>query len=230
MKNLFIKFTITTALITLISPLVFAAPKPESKLPSGAYYALGSMFNNSWKEVLNRNGRTCIKIVDGPPSNTRGREEILISSVGNDTLSGGVGSDTITGGIGADRFVYTNFNNSLTPAPDRIIDFNPGQGDRIVVNSLPTALFNTGILSTATYSTLNAAAIAAYQDANPNIAGTQSLAANQAVFFGWNGGNYLSVNDSIAAFNSSSDLLINVTGITGTIATGLLTTNSFFSV
>ncbi len=83
MKNLFISFTITTALITSISPLAFASPKPESKLPSGPYYAMGTMFNNSWREILNRNGRTCIKIVDGPPNNVRGREEIMISSVSN---------------------------------------------------------------------------------------------------------------------------------------------------
>jgi Ca2+-binding RTX toxin-like protein len=154
--------------------------------------------------------------------------DTLYGEDGNDTISGGVGSDTITGGLGTDRFVYSNFNDSLLAAPDRIIDFNPGESDRIALTALPTALFNAGIFSTAT--TLNAAAIAAYQDANPNLAGTQSLTANQAVFFGWNDGTYLSVNDGLSAFNSSSDLLINVTGITGTIATGLLTTNNYFSV
>ncbi|MFM7370602.1 MAG: bluetail domain-containing putative surface protein, partial [Sphaerospermopsis kisseleviana] len=154
--------------------------------------------------------------------------DTLYGEDGNDTISGGVGSDTITGGLGTDRFVYSNFNDSLLAAPDRIIDFNPGESDRIALAALPTSLFNAGVFSTAT--TLNAAAIAAYADANPNLTGTQSLAANQAVFFGWNGGTYLSVNDSLAAFNSSNDLLINVTGITGTIATGLLTTNNYFSL
>ncbi|MBD2691626.1 calcium-binding protein [Anabaena catenula] len=156
--------------------------------------------------------------------------DFLDGGAANDTLSGGAGGDNLTGGLGADRFVYPDLKNSLLAALDRIIDFNPSQGDRIVVNSLPTALFNAGVFSTANYSTLSAAAIAAYQDANPNIAGTQSLAAKQSVFFGWNGGTYLSVNDSLAAFNSSSDLLINLTGITGTVATGLLTTNNYFSV
>ncbi|MCW9679746.1 VWD domain-containing protein [Dolichospermum planctonicum UHCC 0167] len=154
--------------------------------------------------------------------------DTLYGEDGNDTISGGVGSDAITGGLGTDRFVYSNFSDSLLAAPDRIIDFNPGESDRIALTSLPTTLFNAGIFSTAT--TLNAAAIAAYQDANPNLAGTQSLTANQAVFFGWNDGTYLSVNDGLSAFNSSSDLLINVTGMTGTIATGLLTTNNYFSV
>jgi hypothetical protein len=83
MKTLFINFTITTALITVMSPLAFAAPKSGSKLPSGAYYTPGSMFNNSWREILNRNGKICIKIIDGPPSNTKGLEEIMIISVSN---------------------------------------------------------------------------------------------------------------------------------------------------
>lgn len=83
MKKMFTTLTIITALITSISPLVFASPKPESKLPSGAYYSQGTMFNNSWREILNRNGKICIKIVDGPPNNYRGREEIMISSVSN---------------------------------------------------------------------------------------------------------------------------------------------------
>jgi len=180
------------------------------------------------------NGEAGNDILYGKDGNDRldggAGNDLLYGDAGNDTISGGVGSDIITGGLGADRFVYSNFNDSLLAAPDHIIDFNPGEGDRIVTNSQPTALFNAGIFSTATYSTLNAAAITAYQDANPNLAGTQPLAVNQAVFFGWNGGTYLSVNDSLAAFNSSSDLLINVTGITGTLATGLLTINNYFSV
>ncbi|MBD2505061.1 beta strand repeat-containing protein [Anabaena azotica] len=156
--------------------------------------------------------------------------DLLYGDADNDTLSGGAGGDTLTGGLGADRFVYSNVGDSLLGTPDRIIDFNPVEGDRIVVNSLPTALFNVGVLSTASYSTLNAAAIAAYEDANPNLTGSQPLTTNQAVFFGWNGGTYLSVNDGIAGFNASSDLFINVTGITGTLATGSLTPNNYFSV
>ncbi|WP_392536050.1 bluetail domain-containing putative surface protein [Nostoc sp. C117] len=72
--------------------------------------------------------------------------------------------------------------------------------------------------------------MAAYAHVNPNLAGTQPLAAKQAVFFGGNGGIYLSVNNSTAAFNATSDLLINVTGMTGTLATGSLTTNNYFAL
>ena len=38
---------------------------------------------------------------------------------------------------------------------------------------------------------MSAAAIAAYADVNPNLAGIKALAAKEAVFFGWNGGIYI---------------------------------------
>ncbi|MCC5632179.1 calcium-binding protein [Nostoc sphaeroides CHAB 2801] len=158
--------------------------------------------------------------------------DTLSGNSGNNILCGGAGGDSLSGGLGADRFVYSNFEDSLLTAPDRITDFNPSEGDRLVVNSpssLPTALFNAGSFSIATYSTLSAAAIAAYADANPNLAGTQPIAVKQAIFFGWNGSTYLSVNDSIAAFNTSSDLLINVTGMNGILAAGSLTANNYFA-
>lgn len=91
---------------------------------------------------------------------------------------------------------------------------------------MPNALFNAGVFSN---SRLSAAAIAAYTDANPNIAGNQTLGVNQAVIFGWNNGMYLSVNDNLAPFNANSDLLINVTGLTKP-ATGALTVSNYFAV
>ncbi|QLE59276.1 calcium-binding protein [Nostoc sp. TCL26-01] len=178
--------------------------------------------------AINGTGNSISNAITGNAANNT-----LNGAAGNDILSGRAGADILTGGLGADRFVYPDFKDSLLAAPDRITDFNPSGGDRIVVNtptSLPTALFNAGIFSTASYSTLNAAAIAAYADVNPNLTGTQALAVKQAVFFGWNGGTYLSVNDSTAAFNATTDLLINVTGMTGTLATGALTPNNYFAL
>ena len=107
------------------------------------------------------------------------------------------------------------------------LSYNFRQGDRIALNSLPSSVFNGGVFST---STLSGSIDAAYADVNPNLAGNQALDANQAVFFGWDGGKYVSVNDGLAPFNANTDLFINVTGMTGTMATGALTPTNYFAV
>ncbi len=50
-------------------------------LPSGIYYTQGTMNNNSRREIWNKDGKLCIKIVEGPPSPYEGTEAIIISSV-----------------------------------------------------------------------------------------------------------------------------------------------------
>lgn len=50
---------------------------------------------------------------------------------GNDTINGLAGSDTLTGGTGADFFYY----NSLADGIDTITDFNPGEGDKILISA-----------------------------------------------------------------------------------------------
>ncbi|BAZ33978.1 5'-nucleotidase/2',3'-cyclic phosphodiesterase (plasmid) [Cylindrospermum sp. NIES-4074] len=160
--------------------------------------------------------------------------DTLNGGSGDDSLTGGAGADILTGGLGADRFIYNSFSDSLfgTSTQDRIRDFNPGAGDRIIFNSLPTAAFNAGIISAAN---LTAAVTAAYSDADPTVGGSQPLGINQAVFFSFGATaatrrTYVSVNDGNADFNSSSDFFIEVTGLVGTLPTGPLTTNSYFAL
>ena len=58
-----------------------ATAKSVCQLPEGIYYGLGSMFNNSRREILHGSQKSCIKIVDGPASPYQGQEEIMISSL-----------------------------------------------------------------------------------------------------------------------------------------------------
>ena len=176
---------------------------------------LGNTAINGTGNALNNN------IIGNISNNT------LNGDSGNDILTGAGGQDTLTGGLGADRFLYPNFADSSLSALDRITDLNPTEGDRIVLKSLPSSVFNGGVFSN---TTLSGAISAAYADANPNLSGNQALGANQAIFFGWNGGKYVSVNDGLAPFNANTDLVINVTGMTGTMATGTLTTTNYFAV
>ncbi|MBD2109849.1 DUF4347 domain-containing protein [Nodosilinea sp. FACHB-13] len=164
-------------------------------------------------------------------------------SSGNDTLLGLGGADTLTGGTGADRIVYTGrsqaeaFGQSTLAALDRIVGFDAIQGDRIqldynnnlLTSEQPGGLFNAGL---KTGTTLEQAALAAYQDKNQTSSGAQAMAANQAVFFRWGTRTFLSVNDSNAAFSKSTDLVAEVTGIgmAGTDSTaGTLTVTNYFA-
>jgi hypothetical protein len=159
----------------------------------------------------------------------------LDGGAGDDTLIGGSGADTMQGGLGADTFVYENLSDSLlTGGMDRIVDFNQTQGDRwkFLSNDI-FGLFNAGTISTTAATNVTAAAMAAYTDKNQALAGQQGLNSNEAVLFKWNFRTYLSVNDTTLGFNSSKDLLVEVTGITfaaGDTTAGTLVVNNYFSV
>ncbi|MFO0291347.1 MAG: ELWxxDGT repeat protein [bacterium] len=55
----------------------------------------------------------------------------LFGEEGDDLLDGGAGSDFLYGGLGADYFVLATGNGS-----DRIMDFNPAEGDRLALSGL----------------------------------------------------------------------------------------------
>ena len=67
-----------------------------------------------------------------------GKAELLIGSSGADTIDGGAGNDTIvggagtdylTGGRGADTFIVRSHSQY-----DVITDFNPAEGDRVLLD------------------------------------------------------------------------------------------------
>ena len=163
--------------------------------------------------------------------NGLGGNDDLNGDAGNDFLTGGSGADILTGGAGGDKFIYANFNDSLLATTDRIRDFNPAQGDRLGLSSLPQKAYNAGIV---TASNIRNAITTVFADANVTTAGSQPLGANQAVFFTYGAtslkGTYLVVNDGLTAFDETKDLFINMTGLTGTIPLGSLTVNNYFTV
>jgi predicted outer membrane repeat protein len=191
-------------------------------------------------------------IASNPPSGGTSGNDTLIGTTGRDILSGGAGNDvlvgaeeadTLTGGIGADRFRYTGstmanaFRNSRVAAADRVTDFSYGQSDRFGLdfdNNLttinrPGGLFNAG---TVTATNLTGAAQAAYADKNQQISGNQALQAREALFFGWQGKTYLSVNNAGSAFAADRDLVIEVTGAklkVGDALAGALSVNNYFA-
>lgn len=57
----------------------------------------------------------------------------LIGDANNNTLIAGAGAYTLTGGAGADRFVLRSAESHSSETADLITDFNPSEGDRIVL-------------------------------------------------------------------------------------------------
>ncbi|NQX72785.1 MAG: M10 family metallopeptidase C-terminal domain-containing protein [Epibacterium sp.] len=72
----------------------------------------------------------------------------LSTGEGDDELHGGEGQDILTGGSGADRFVFT----AKGDAGDRITDFDPSQGDQLILSDMLATLGTTSQGAIATGS------------------------------------------------------------------------------
>ncbi|MCC5607532.1 hypothetical protein LC612_12225 [Nostoc sp. CHAB 5834] len=155
---------------------------------------------------------------------------------GNDGLNGGAGADTLTGGQGGDGFVF-QFGESTVSATDRITDFTIGTDAIGLVSTDTLTLITPSTFTRATdktATTLVNLANQVFTDANGAVAGNQALGVNGAalvrVTSGAIAGTYLAINNSTAGFQANSDLLVNLTGLTGTLpALGNIAVSSFFA-
>ncbi|MEG4940647.1 peptidylprolyl isomerase [Microcoleus sp. F4-D5] len=104
--------------------------------------------------------------------------DVLIGGDGNDILVGDIGSDTLTGGAGADTFVLTTGENlALDTASDIIIDFRPGEGDRI---GLTSNLSNTSFTQSGSNTLIQfgGVTLAVVQNAAPAAVQNAAFAIN----------------------------------------------------
>ncbi|MEH2242233.1 calcium-binding protein [Nostoc sp.] len=155
---------------------------------------------------------------------------------GNDILFGGAGADTLIGGQGTDVFAF-QFGQSTVSATDRITDFTIGTDKIGLLTSDGSTVITPTSFSRAADSTATSLVNLANQvftDANGALAGNQALGVNGAALVkitsGAIAGTYLAINNSTAGFQANSDLLVNLTGLTGTLpALGNIAVSSFFA-
>jgi len=109
--------------------------------------------------------------------------DVLIGGDGNDILLGDIGSDTLTGGAGADTFVLGTFENlALDGAIDIILDFRPGDGDRIGLTSpLPNTSFTQSGSNTLIQEAGNTVAVV--QNATPAAVQNAAFTINFSTAF-----------------------------------------------
>jgi len=162
--------------------------------------------------------------------------DIMIGSAFADNIDGLAGGDVLTGLAGADLFHF-RFTQSTLLAPDRITDFTIG-ADKIkpltadgASLSLPLA---TRAQDDSTSSTLAQLSASVFADANGALDGPQPLAANRAALVVATNpaiaGTYVLINDATAALSTSSDTLINITGVLGDLPSfGSFTSSLLFA-
>ncbi|MFM6323261.1 MAG: pre-peptidase C-terminal domain-containing protein [Microcystis panniformis] len=161
--------------------------------------------------------------------------DILVGGAGNDTLNGAAGIDTLTGGLGADIFIF-QFGQSTISTSDSITDFaiNSDKIDLLTqAGNATSAPSSFSRAADSTVTTLDNLINQVFTDANGATTGNQELGVNSAalvqVTTGAIAGTYLVINDSTAGFQSSNDLLVNITGVTGTLpALGNIPVGNFF--
>ena len=135
-------------------------------------------------------------------------------------IIGGLGADNFTDGAGADTFVYTSAAQSTSTHFDTVNGFNFANdifdipGNLGTIKAIDKAVTG-GKLSTATF------------DANLTTALSGHLGAHHAVLFTPNSGTlsgktFLVVDfNGTAGYQASHDLVIRLTGQTGTLAAGV---------
>ncbi len=158
------------------------------------------------------------------------KSDVLIGGSAADTIQGATTdtatqADTLTGNAGADtfKFVGSHIANLMdssngTTAVARITDFTAGS-DKILLD-------DTGATATS-IALATAQTIATAADLTAVYAGITAISASVAagayagvvvnVTAGAAAGTYLYINDATPAVDSAADMLINITGISGTL-------------
>ena len=139
----------------------------------------------------------------------------ILGNENNDTIRGRLGADTIAGGSGNDLFVYqtsADDGSASSGAVDRITDLNWAE-DRIQLFRSIAFAANVGAQPGADLSAAADRAILAAFELN------NKAPVNVAAQFTFDGHTYLAINTDTAfnAFADAGDLLIDITGVTGTI-------------
>ena len=176
------------------------AAQGTDNIQSSVTFSLASLTNI---ENLTLTGTASINGTGNTANNT------LIGNTANNILTGGAGKDTLTGGLGSDRFDYKILTDSLLPNFDVITDFNANaSNDLLLVTTARSSFTNVGTVATLD----NTGIIAKLNTTNFGINGAAQFTVGTRSF--------VAINDGTAGFSQTTDAVIEVTGLTGTLGLG----------
>ena len=173
-------------------------------IQSSVTYTIAALAN---VEYLTLTGTTAINGTGNAANN------VITGNTANNTLTGGLGKDTLTGGLGVDRFDYRSLADSVFSNFDVITDFNAKSGNDLFVVSTARSVFN----NVGTVAKLDTAYIVA------KLTNT-TFRANSAAQFSFGRRSFVAINDATAGFSSTTDAIVEVTGLTGTLGLNNFTT------
>ncbi|MFN6028987.1 MAG: bluetail domain-containing putative surface protein, partial [Dolichospermum sp.] len=142
-----------------------------------------------------------------------GGNNVITGNSANNILNGGAGKDTLTGGLGRDRFDYRTLADSLLSNFDIITGLNANAGNDLFLVSTARSVFS----NVGSVVTLDATGIAA------KLTDT-AFRANSAAQFTFGTRTFVAINDATAGFSATTDAIIEVTGLTGTLGISNFTT------
>lgn len=121
-----------------------AAPSSNTNEAAGdRYNSIENLTGSGFSDVLT--GNLLNNTLSGQAGN-----DTLMGGAGDDKLYGGEGADQLLGGAGADRFIFKAPTESRN-AFDTILDFLPGEGDRIDLSAIDA---NTAIAGNQAFTFL----------------------------------------------------------------------------
>nr|NCR08439.1 hypothetical protein [Microcystis aeruginosa LG13-11] len=198
------------------------------------------IITDTWQSSLTRtlpNNVENLRLIGSNNINGTGNNNnnTITGNSGINQINGANGADILTGGPGADTFIF-QFGQSTISTSDSITDFAINSDKIDLLTQGGNAMNAPSSFSRAadsTVTTLQNLVNQVFTDANGATTGNQGLGVNSAalvqVTTGAIAGTYLIINDSTAGFQSSNDLLINITGFTGSLpALGSITVGNFF--
>jgi Ca2+-binding RTX toxin-like protein len=144
--------------------------------------------------------------------------DLIFAGNGNDSIVGGLGADTMSGGLGADEyFIDPNLEDGVAGNSGSTVDFITDANWSEDVIHTGTDSGGVSTVTAAHQTQINAAAtlVVAAGIAAQDIA----FATNNIGTFTYQGDTYLLQNNVATTFDDTDDLLVRVTGATGTLST-----------